>query len=48
MSLDGSRVPKLSDGSRKFIPKKQKKINDGSFCRKDQEDLEVVKIRREG
>ena len=48
MSLDESRVPKLSDGSRKLIPKKQKKINDGSFCRKDQEDSEVVEIRSHG
>ena len=31
MSLDKSRIPKLSDSSRKFIPQKQKKTNERPF-----------------
>ena len=31
MSLDKSRIPKLSDSSRKFIPKKQKKSMNDPF-----------------
>ena len=42
MSLDKSRIPKLIDSSRKFIPKKQRKSikNLLFFCRKDREASE--------
>ena len=31
MSLDKSRIPKISDSSRKFIPKKQRKSMNDTF-----------------
>ena len=34
MSLDKSRVPKLNDSSKKFIPKKQLKSSNDPFVEK--------------
>ena len=46
MSLDKSRIPKLSDSSRKFIPQKQKKRNERPFFWKGSHEPGPTKGRK--